>query len=168
MRIFHNKAELDAALSLDKGAPGVFRFLPEYFPAVFLCADCGKHKPLKSDGGGTGYGYDGVTNAIFCYPCGAKRHFDSLERDGKGYLYLSPTTLDERKALGASAAHKLTDWTGERKIPIYRVQSGGHNFAGTRYDVWFTLGGRDWHGVQYGDNTQVCHVRRLKAKESAR
>lgn len=161
MRIFKTHAALEAALALDPcKTHRAFRFLPEYMPAGFICGDCGETHPFKL-GGGTGYGTDSA-GAMFCYGCGAERCAAELERDGKGCLYLSPRTKAERDARNASATYKLTDWTGEMSIPVYGVRKGSHNLAGTRYDVWFKFRGREWHGVQYGENTQLCHVRRLK------
>jgi hypothetical protein len=53
-------------------------------------------------------------------------------------------------------------WPGTLKIRC-GVRTGRHNIAGKRYDVWFVgPDGKNWHGVTYGDNTQICRVRRLK------
>ncbi len=35
---------------------------------------------------------------------------------------------------------------------------------GVRYDFWFEFGNNAFHGVTYGDNTQVAHIRCLKNK----
>lgn len=36
-------------------------------------------------------------------------------------------------------------------------------WTGVRYDTWFTgPDGKQWHAVQYGDNTQIAHCRRTK------
>lgn len=46
-------------------------------------------------------------------------------------------------------------------------QVGRHNIAGKRYDVWFNgPDGYEWHGVTYGDWTQLCHCKRTKRKAS--
>jgi hypothetical protein len=58
--------------------------------------------------------------------------------------------------------HELTNWPGSLSIQVRRIKTGHHNIAGKRYDVWFTFEGHEWHGVQYGDNTQICHCRKLK------
>ena len=46
------------------------------------------------------------------------------------------------------------------------VELEKRNPAGrVRYDVIFTgPDGRPWRGTTYGDNTQICHVRRLKGQ----
>lgn len=148
MRVFETHKQLEEALERDPcKSHRAFRFLPEYMPAGFVCSDCKQTVPFKLDGG-TGYGTDKQDN-MFCYPCGAIRSANDLEREGKGVLYLS--------------GRKVGDWTGELSIPVHRVAKGSHNLAGTRYDVWFRFRGTEWHGVQYGDNTQICHVRRVKS-----
>ena len=30
-----------------------------------------------------------------------------------------------------------------------------------RYDFWFKFGSREFHGVQYGNNTQIAYIRCL-------
>lgn len=74
------------------------------------------------------------------------------ERD---YLYLSKDK---------DGKWEVTNWPGTFRRPIFnnRPQKGNHNFARTRYDVWFKVGENFFHGVQYGDFTQVCHIKCLK------
>ena len=163
MRVFPNYAALESALALDVNADGAFRVMESFAPAGFICSDCGETVPFPFTSGGTGYGRDDK-GAMFCYPCGAKRTAKDMEADGKAYLYLAKRSDAERQERNYSATHKLTDWTGNFEIPIYGVRRGSYNIARTRYDVWFSWRGADWHGVQYGDNTQICHVRRLKGK----
>ena len=56
----------------------------------------------------------------------------------------------------------VTDWPGVLKFQGY-VTIGSHNLAGRRVDVWFAdSDGREWHGVNYGHNSQLCHCRRLR------
>jgi hypothetical protein len=42
------------------------------------------------------------------------------------------------------------------------VKKGKHNFAGTRYDAWFVFEGYWWHGVNYGENSQLIHCKKTK------
>lgn len=55
----------------------------------------------------------------------------------------------------------ITNWPGTLEFPALQVRSGRHNIAGTRIDVWFFVGKQQWHGVQYGEWTQICHCKRL-------
>lgn len=55
MRHFDDYAGLQAALNLPADAPGAFRFLPQFGPASFRCADCGHGMLNTSGNGGTGY-----------------------------------------------------------------------------------------------------------------
>lgn len=100
--------------------------------------DCG-HK-------GRDYGSDS-DGKKYCYPCCGLRDRERMIRDGKTTLYLTGSTL--------------SNWPGSFNLTVRRVRVGKHNFAGKRYDVWFTgPDGKEWHGVQYGDQTQICHCRR--------
>jgi hypothetical protein len=57
----------------------------------------------------------------------------------------------------------LSNWPGTFKIQLHYIRIGRHNMAGKRYDVWFDYAGNDFHGVTYGDFTQICHIKRIKA-----
>lgn len=122
---------------------------------AFVCADCGETKPTGGlHGIGTGYARDDKDNLI-CYQCCGKRDEAALREDGNGILYL---TMERGKQ-----AH-VSNWPGTLKRHVLNVRKGDHNMARYRYDVWFTMPDDKmlWHGVTYGDNTQICHVRRTK------
>lgn len=116
---------------------------------VTMC-DCG-HAPSAHGEHTTGYiTIDGKTT---CYECCAKLDAQWMREKGKITLYL--TTDGDKATVG--------NWPGSLKFSAF-VRKGRHNIARTRYDVWFI--GPDhaqWHGVQYGENTQICHCRRIKA-----
>lgn len=152
MRNFANEAELAAALALPPLEPGAFRFAKQFGPATFTCHDCGQNKPLKIDGVGTGYATDGQGNLV-CYDCCGEQDQAYMRQNGKNMLYLVQDGQNWH----------VTNWPGTLKLPC-GVRVGRHNIAGKRYDVWFRFEGTEWHGVKYGDNTQICHCRRLKAK----
>lgn len=125
----------------------------------FRCGDCGCVKPVQTSGG-TGYGYfeRGDNAKPICYECCGKRELASMIETGKATLYM---TIER----GASYNKcKVTDWPGQLSfVGAYSV--GRHNIAGKRYDVEFTgPDGFKWHGVTYGDNTQICHCKRTKRK----
>jgi predicted lipoprotein len=58
---------------------------------------------------------------------------------------------------------EVSNWPGTLKMRAH-VRVGNHNMARNRYDAWFTgPDGQQWHGVTIGDNTQLCHCKRLAA-----
>lgn len=127
---------------------------------MFRCGDCGEVKPVQSSGG-TGYGYFGHDNPDakpICYDCCGKRDVAAMTATGRATLYMSKTKgADWNKC-------EVANWPGTLRLAGgYSV--GRHNIAGKRYDVHFTgPDGAQWHGVTYGDNTQICHCKRLKAR----
>lgn len=149
-RHFDTYAELQAAID-----DGGFRFLAKFAPATFRCDACGQSKPLNCEGmGGTGYGVvvdHRNVRQMHCYECCGKAEREYLKANGRGMLYL----------VQRDGKDMLTDWPGTFAIPC-AVTKGRHNMARVRYDVAFRMDGAEWYGTQYGDNTQVCHVRRRK------
>lgn len=119
----------------------------------FTCDQCGKAK--ESQGIGTGYGLDDNGQKI-CYECcgeNDKAAIRIMDIGEKTYLYLSK---DDN-------GWCVSNWPGTLKIRIHhKPRKGGHNFAGCRYDVWFEYYGKNYWGVQYGDNTQICHITRIR------
>ncbi len=133
------------------------------------CADarvleCG-HTPSPHVIASTGYGVDPVTGARSCYDCCSAKERESLIREGKGVLYL----VASKTRLGG---YEVTDWPGTLRFPVTARWQGRHNIARTVDYVRFKgPDGKDWSGRQYGDNSQICHVRRLapaKAQKTAR
>lgn len=110
--------------------------------------DCGHaigaHDPVTS-----GYGTEPNTGRRLCFKCCGLKDEEAMRKTGRITLYLS----------GQPGFYKLTNWPGTLKIAPYRVRKGRHNIAGSRYDVWFSFNGQEWHGVQYGENTQLCHCK---------
>jgi hypothetical protein len=112
---------------------------------TFKCSICEKEKPEQTNGG-VGYGRTKEGN-IVCYACAAELDKADMLKNGRATLYLSDT--------------EITNWPGTLRIKIEYRKTGRHNIAGRRYDIWFSLEGQHWHGVQYGDNTQICHCKRI-------
>jgi len=103
-----------------------------------------------------GYGTDSAGNR-HCYQCCADADKKQMRDTGKICLYL--TTKPD---IGGNYGNaELSNWPGSFKL-AGRYHKGRHNMARFRYDVWFNFEGQNWHGVQYGDNTQICHCRRVK------
>ena len=103
------------------------------------CHICGKV-------GKFGYGVDRDGNKI-CFDCCGdldRDHLMLLKKKERMVLYLTNRGIE--------------NWPGTLLIKPTRRKIGKHNIAGTREDVWFELNGRHFHGVRYGDFTQICHI----------
>lgn len=96
------------------------------------------------DGLSMGYGMtsEGLT---ICYECCAKQDESYMKRHGKIDLYWN--------------GEHVTNWPRTLKFKPYAISKGKHNIARTREDVWFKFNSKVWHGVQYGEMTQVCHCK---------
>ena len=116
---------------------------------AFECSKCGKTKVSFSTFT-TGYGVDRSTNKPVCYACCAEDDKKQMREKGKIMLYLS--------------GDKVTNWPGSLSFPVQYQTKGRHNIASTRYDVWFNFEGKVWHGVQYGDMTQIVHCAATKGR----
>jgi len=110
--------------------------------------DCG-HRPSEHSKISTGYGYDD-NGKTFCYTCCAEQDKATMIKTGKITLYLNQNL-------------NVGNWPHSLWFPLRYQKTGHHNIAGKRYDVWFNgPDGFVWHGVQYGDMTQLCHCKRTK------
>jgi hypothetical protein len=109
--------------------------------------DCG-HEPSEHESFTTGYGTD-KNGKTYCYDCCAKSDMEVMRKYKAIDLYLS--------------GEYVTNWPGSLKIKVGYQRKGKHNIAGSRVDVWFTFEGTQWHGVQYGEWTQICHCKQIKS-----
>lgn len=119
------------------------------------CSKCGKE--CKLGGIAAGYGVIPETDEKVCYSCCGKLDKQQLLKAKPGdkfWFYL---------AGNMQTGYYVSNWPGSFKIRVY-PRKGHHNIAGVRYDFWFTFGNNAFHGVQYGDNTQVAYIRCLKNK----
>lgn len=117
----------------------------------FICSQCGETKSHDSDIT-TGYGVDKDGNKV-CYSCcglNDAKELETLPMGGKTIHY-----LDTKNKV-------ITNWPGSLKIPISHIREGRHNIAGKRFDTWFKYAGNQFHAVQYGTNTQIAHIKRVK------
>ena len=117
--------------------------------SVFHCDACSRNLVHNSDFT-TGYGV--MDSLKHCFACCGEFDKDTMAEAQPGdkvYLYL---TKDH-----------VTNWPGTLKFEILNDSVGRHNWGLNRYDVWFKdhVGGR-WHGVTIGNDTQICHCRKLK------
>jgi hypothetical protein len=121
---------------------------------TFACIDCGKVEKVNHEGA---TGYANVAQGLICYACCAERDKKEMIEKGRITLYLTcePAHVKYRSCRG-----KVTNWPGTLVFPC-ATKTGNHNIARVRYDCWFKgPDGYWWHGVQCGDNTQLCHCRR--------
>lgn len=118
--------------------------------------DCGHPESAHSEFT-RGYGTDSQGKR-HCYACCAEQDKAHMRQHGKIALYL--TTKPD---LGGSYGDaRISNWPGSLEFKG-RYHKGRHNIAGSRYDAWFKFEGSNWHGVQYGENTQIIHCRKLKS-----
>lgn len=112
------------------------------------CADCGEFCT------GSAFGRDDQDRTI-CYRCCGIRDGLSMRETGRATLYLVKR--------GVSWA--VTNWPDSISFPVTEIRKGAHNMARVRYDFWFRVNNvEQWYGYQIGDNTEIAHCRRLKAR----
>lgn len=150
MLIFETYAALTAAIENN-----TFRFLPQFGPAAFVCSVCKQQGRLNTEGKGVscGYAIDSASENFVCFDCAADRDRADMKATGRATLYLSRV----------DGAWRVSNWPGTLALHPRHVRKGRHNFARVRHDVWFSFEGEEWHGVNYGDFSQILHCKRLKA-----
>lgn len=117
-----------------------------------ICSCCGK--VCETDGNGTGYGEDEHGNK-YCYKCCGDRDKQALADAKIGDKFIFYLTFDQR------GNGTVSNWPGTYQKSVW-VRIGKHNIARRRYDCWFKEGVNNFHGVRFGDNTEVCHVKCIK------
>ena len=123
---------------------------------MIICSRCGKTIVNPKNHVGTGYAtYRGSEKKV-CYKCVGildREAMNKLKPGQKYDLYLTKR----------GGKYFVSNWCDTLKYPVYTLSTGRHNMAGTRTDVWFKDGRkRWWHGVQYGDNSDICRCQLLK------
>ncbi len=122
---------------------------------VFNCSKCGLLKPVQTSGG-TGYGVDRKTDAKTCYACIGEEDQKELENAVIGDKFTHYLTNSNNEG------YQVTNWPGSWKTGKLHCRKGRHNIAGCRYDVWFKVGKNYFHGVTFGNMTQICHIKCVK------
>ena len=137
--------------------------------------DCGHPVSAHSDIT-TGYGIHKLGNGQeikLCYECCAAGDRTRMLEDGKICLYLSSVGNKAEFTISYNAGkryldakeYKISNWPGSLTFKVNFLTKSRHNIARVRYDAWFCgPDGFEWHGVQYGDNTQIIHCRRTKKR----
>lgn len=128
--------------------------------ATKTCMDCRKVIDKPPGRGGTGYAQ--CRDGVICYQCCAVRDSAEMTTTGKSNrvgLYLSKD---------ARGKWHVGNWPSTLQFPLHANASprkSWHNIARARYDVWFVgPDGFVWHGVQYGENTQIVHCARTQQR----
>ena len=116
------------------------------------CSKCGKE--CKPDGVATGYGVISETDDKICYTCCGELDKQRLLKAKPGDKFCFYRAGDIRRG------YYVSNWPGSFKVRVY-PRKGRHNIAKVRYDFWFKFGSREFHGVQYGNNTQIAYIRCL-------
>lgn len=123
------------------------------------CSVCQSEIKKEANTGAMGYATNDKNEKI-CYDCCGDDDERYMIKTGKMMLYLTAITT-AAFSIHNESTYKVTNWPNTLSFNCGTVRKGRHNIAGTRYDVWFSgPDGHVWHGVQYGENTQVCHCKR--------
>ena len=139
-------------------------------PTKFICSKCKKEKIIPSAKETCSVGYAVTIEGKFkegelrCYECCAEIDKKQMIETGKITLYLSGKKHQNADSkVFAQDYYEISNWPGSLKFTAYLFKEGKHNIARKRFDVWFQGPDRYlWHGIQYGDNTQICHCKRTK------
>lgn len=143
-------------------------------PPVVHCDRCGAECVRSAITPGYGVTDDGRKH---CYTCCADLDRERMIATGRAMLYLTCAPAwharkphrdrDGVERTWRNTSATVGNWPGSLTFRGYCTY-GAHNIAGVRYDVWFAgPDGFEWHGVTYGDNTQVCHCKRTKTRRES-
>jgi len=110
------------------------------------CTTCGKD--CIPDGISTGYAI--MEDKKICYTCAGKMDENELRTTGKliGYLTESNCPI-------------FCNWPGTFKVQAKYYKRSKNNFGAWRTDFWFIWEGRNYWGVNIGDN-QIARVKLIK------
>lgn len=133
-----------------------------------ICDLCGGPILKDPQSGATGYGVPTEAPHLrYCFACCAQRDRADMAATGRAVLYLTVATRVRGAGLRVTGWH-VTNWPGSLDLNVRCVQSGRHNIARKRRDVWFDgPDGYVWHGTQYGENTDLVHCKRTKHRSDS-
>ncbi len=115
----------------------------------FKCSQCGQDKTHDSEFS-TGYGYDKDNNKI-CFACCGLNDAKELTELPIG-----------KKTVQYWDGKNITNWPSSLVIKPSYTTKGRHNIAGSREDIYFKFNGFNFHATQYGNNSQIAHIRKTK------
>lgn len=118
-----------------------------------VCSVCGNE--CKHSGIGTGYGTDRKTGEKTCYQCIGLMDEKQLSEAKIGDRFTHYLTKNDGN-------YFICNWPSSMKFRVYGVRKGSHNIARSRYDVNFSRGGKNFIGTNYGENSEVLHIRCIK------
>lgn len=121
---------------------------------LFHCSVCGEDKTHPADSCSTGYA-SSDSGKKTCFDCMGKRDTIELLDMKPGQRWALYMTVKD-------GIRRVSNWPGTFSRPVDCLRISRHNWGLKRYDVWFTVQGERFHGYQIGDNTDICHVRKLK------
>ncbi len=122
----------------------------------FHCDYCKEDKEYIST---TPTGFIKYHNKTICFGCYTRIDIDNMRITGKGIL-----RLHREDTLPSEPLRYTMRNLGTLRLPVNRIITKNYVKHSTRRDIWFDLYDQIWHGVQYGDFTQLCHCRRLKQR----
>ena len=111
-----------------------------------------------------------MIKGIICTGCGKETHEYGMNGKGEKFCYDCCGVLEKRQLLELRpketlvfylSEHEVTNWCGTMHIKC-TVKEDRHNIAKVRRDCWFKLGGNCYHGVQYGNSSELCYIKRVK------
>lgn len=105
--------------------------------------------------GGSGYGIESNTGHRYCYLCCGVKDALQMERGEPIVLYLAKT----------DNGYVVSNWPKTLVFANPYVRKGSHNIARTRYDAWFWFRGVQWHGVNYGEHSQILYCKPTKQRK---
>ena len=132
-------------------------------PAIKTKCDCGH--TVKSEGITSGYATTRDGEKL-CFACCAVNDKETMIKEGHSRglpLYIAVSEI--MGAVIRKKKYEVTNWPGTLRFDVRVYSFGGHNMCGKRLDVWFNgPDGYEWHGTNYGGNTDIVHCKRTKVK----
>ena len=116
-----------------------------------ICSICKKIIIKEKDSITAGYGTNRQGQKM-CYFCCAENDKERMRNCGQITLYL--TRVD--------TIPRITNWPASLIFDKITISRGRHNWGLIRYDCWFIFEDYYWHGIRYGDNTELVHCKRTK------
>ena len=135
----------DDSAEPQRGLVNLWRFIMEKDDKK-RCKTCGCTINVSDWDIGSGFALS-ETGDITCYACCAESEKEYMIENGRIELYL----------IWTNNKLEAVNWPGTLRFPITKV----------RYDVWFDFDGYEWHGVKYGNDSEICHCRKTKRRSNA-
>jgi hypothetical protein len=130
--------------------------------AAFQCSVCNEYYPdVSGQGVSTGYGCLENGDKV-CYACCAIQDKQWMKEHNNITLYL---TLPHPLKPGQYIRGHIGNWPSTLTYPA-QIKAGNHNIAGVQYSVRFIDDtGQQWYGRQAGNNTQLCHCKKIRERK---